>query len=66
MKFLVKSRAEAVQLLRQEYNTEPVAAGYDKEKDTSTFYVKTRRAVMSPTGTQTPNGTKQYKVTVER
>ncbi|WP_305817522.1 hypothetical protein [Photobacterium leiognathi] len=66
MKFLVTSRVEAIQLLRQEYKVEPVAAGYDKDKDLSVFYVKSRRVVMRPTGTQTANGSKQYLVTVEK
>lgn len=65
IQFLVTSVQDAIDNLAIHYKSMPVAAGRNVLTDTRTFYVKGKRAVMSPTGTQTANGTKQYLVKVE-
>ncbi|MCG6268290.1 hypothetical protein [Vibrio furnissii] len=64
-KFIVTSAGEAIANLKLHFKAEPIASGSNPERDERYWYVKRKRVVMKPTGTQTSNGTKQYLVTVE-
>ncbi len=65
VKFIVTCEREAERLIKEEFNTPPVAAGRDPVTGQRFWYVKGRRCVMKPTQTQSGNGAKQYLVTVE-
>lgn len=64
-RFLVTSDQEAIDNLTLHFKAKPLAAGRNVLTDSRIWYVKGKRAVMKPTGTQTSNGIKQYLVTVE-